>query len=88
MATLNPSGTYLTDGKKLLCIESTMENSSSETVFEVEDCVTFELSIWTGRSLARMGFREVRPQETAGTEGGPGDGERPPRSASIVQGRV
>jgi hypothetical protein len=64
-----PVGAYLTDGRRLLHVERRTQAVGGGAVVEVEDCMTFELSSWSARSLARLGFRWVRPKEAAVGEG-------------------
>jgi hypothetical protein len=64
-----PVGAYLTDGRRLVYVEAQTQEHGRGTVVEIEDCKTLELSIWSPRSLARAGFKLVRPKEAAAGEG-------------------
>ena len=56
------AGTYVTDGEKLLRIESELITIEGEALVELEDCMTLDRWVWP---LALLESRHMRPVEPA-----------------------
>lgn len=58
---------YLTDGTTLFHVERTLvDDPHGELLIELEDCMTLELIVCSGRSVAELGMRPVQPLTRCG----------------------
>ena len=64
-----PVGGYVTDGRRLLHVVSTVAVGRQDVILELEDCVSYEVEVHLLTDLAAEQLRPVRgPLDCAGTQ--------------------